>query len=96
MPEIGLPARPDVLWLPQAREYEEQRGDADYAAAIRIAFDQGGELSATVELRRLFPGITDCDQARAFARIIAGWQPLPMKSRRPAGSPARIAARARK
>ena len=25
------------------------------AAAIRAAFDQGGELSATVELRRLFP-----------------------------------------
>jgi hypothetical protein len=26
---------------------------------IRTAFDQGGELSAAVELRRLFPGITD-------------------------------------
>jgi hypothetical protein len=26
---------------------------------IRTAFDQGGELSAGVELRRLFPGITD-------------------------------------
>ena len=29
------------------------------AAAIRTAFDQGGELSAAVELRRLFPGVTD-------------------------------------
>ena len=28
------------------------------AAAIRAAFDRGGELSAAVELRRLFPGIT--------------------------------------
>jgi hypothetical protein len=25
------------------------------AAAIRIAFDRGGELSAVIELRRLFP-----------------------------------------
>ena len=29
------------------------------AAAIRAAYEQGGELSAAVELRRLFPGITD-------------------------------------
>ena len=28
------------------------------AAAIRAAFDRGGELSAAVELRRLFPGVT--------------------------------------
>ena len=27
------------------------------AAAIRAAFNQGGELSAAVELRRLFPGL---------------------------------------
>ena len=31
---------------------------------IRTAFDQGGELSAAVELRRLFPGITDNAHAR--------------------------------
>jgi hypothetical protein len=37
------------------------------AAAIRTAFDQGGELPAAVELRRLFPGITDSDQARPLA-----------------------------
>ena len=42
------------------------------AAAIRIAFDRGGELSAAVELRRLFPGVTDNAQARECARIIAG------------------------
>jgi hypothetical protein len=65
------------------------------ATAIRTAFDQGGELSATVELRRLFPGIIDSDQAPAFARTIAGWKPRPMKSRRAASS-ARPAARAAK
>ncbi|MGA8195819.1 MAG: hypothetical protein WB902_20885 [Acetobacteraceae bacterium] len=47
------------------------------AAAIRAVFDQRGELSAAVELRRLFPGITDTAQARECARTIAGWRPLP-------------------
>ena len=37
------------------------------AAAIRAAFEQRGELSAAVELRRLFPGVTDTAQARACA-----------------------------
>ena len=46
------------------------------AAAIRAAFDQGGELSAVVELRRRFPGIADTMQARACVRSIAGWKPL--------------------
>jgi hypothetical protein len=32
---------------------------------------------AAVELRRLFPAITDTAQARACARTIAGWKPLP-------------------
>jgi hypothetical protein len=45
------------------------------AAAIRTAFDRDGELSAAVELRRLFPGITDIMQARECARTIAGWKP---------------------
>ena len=49
------------------------------AAAIRAAFDRGGELSAAVELRRLFPGVTDNTQARACARTIAGWKPLPLR-----------------
>jgi hypothetical protein len=55
------------------------------AAAIRAAFDQGGEFSAAIELRRLFPGIRDNDQARDCARAIAGWKPWappPKKSRR--------------
>jgi hypothetical protein len=47
------------------------------AAAIRAAFDQGGELSAAVELRRLFPGLANNENTRLFARTIAGWQPLP-------------------
>ena len=47
------------------------------AAAIRAAFEQRGELSAAVELRRLFPAVTDTAQARACARTIAGWKPLP-------------------
>jgi hypothetical protein len=51
------------------------------AAAIRAAFEQHGELSAAVELRRLFPGVTDVAQARACARSIAGWKPLPTKPR---------------
>lgn len=46
------------------------------AAAIRAAFDQAGELGAAVELRRLFPGITDNTRAREYARSIAGWKPL--------------------
>jgi hypothetical protein len=47
------------------------------AAAIRAVYEQHGEFSAAVELRRLFPGIVDTAQARACARTIAGWKPLP-------------------
>jgi hypothetical protein len=47
------------------------------AAAIRTAFDQGDELSAALEVRRLFPGITDNTMACECARIIAGWSPSP-------------------
>jgi hypothetical protein len=46
------------------------------AAAIRAVYEQRGEFSAAVELRRLFPAITDIAQARACARTIAGWKPL--------------------
>jgi hypothetical protein len=51
------------------------------AAAIRAVFDQEGELSAAIELRRRFPGITDNAKARAHARSIAGWMPLPVQPR---------------
>jgi hypothetical protein len=37
------------------------------AAAIRTAFSQGGELAAAVELRQLFPGVTDNAEARECA-----------------------------
>jgi hypothetical protein len=47
------------------------------AEAILAIFAQEGELSAVVELRRRFPLITDNAQARACARTIAGWQPVP-------------------
>jgi hypothetical protein len=49
------------------------------AAVIRAVFEQCGELSAAVELRRRFPGITDNTQARECARTIAGWRPLPLR-----------------
>ncbi|WP_158921531.1 hypothetical protein [Acidisphaera sp. S103] len=47
------------------------------AAAIRTVFEQEGEFSAAIELRRRFPGIANNEQARVQARTIAGWQPLP-------------------
>jgi hypothetical protein len=49
------------------------------AAAIRAVFTQEGELSAAIELRRRFPGITDNTKARECARSIAGWPPLPIQ-----------------
>ena len=51
------------------------------AAAIRTAYERHGELSAAVELRRLFPGIADNTQARECVRTIAGWRPLPKRLR---------------
>jgi hypothetical protein len=53
------------------------------AAAIRAAFEQRGEFAAAVELRRLFPGVTDTVQARECARAIAAWKPLAVE---PAGA----------
>jgi hypothetical protein len=48
-------------------------------AAIRAVYEQCGEFAAAVELWRLFPGVTDSAQARACARTIAGWKPLPLR-----------------
>jgi hypothetical protein len=45
--------------------------DAD---AIRAIFNQEGELSAAMEPRRRFPGITDNAKARVHVRTIAGWK----------------------
>ena len=47
------------------------------AAAIRQAYEEGGEFAAAVELRRYFPGIRDNANARLCARTIASWSPLP-------------------
>ena len=52
------------------------------AAAIREAYETGGEFSAAVELRRRFPGIIDNAKAREQARAIAGWTPLPERPKR--------------
>jgi hypothetical protein len=43
------------------------------AATIHTTLDQEGELSAAVELRRLFPDVADMVKAREMARVIAGW-----------------------
>jgi hypothetical protein len=51
--------------------------DEATAAAIRQVFEDSGELSAVVELRRHFPGITNNENARLCVRAIAGWKPLP-------------------
>jgi hypothetical protein len=48
------------------------------AAAIGTAYEQDGELSAAIELRRRFPGITDNAKARKCARSIAGWTSPPV------------------
>ena len=48
-------------------------------AAIRAVYQQRGEFAAAIELRQRFPAITDNAQARAYARTIAGWKPLPLR-----------------
>jgi hypothetical protein len=53
------------------------------ATAIRAVFRESGEFAAAIELRRLFPGITDNAQARECARTIAGWKPLRPVKRMP-------------
>jgi hypothetical protein len=50
--------------------------DETTAEAIRQAFEESGELSAVVELRRHFPGISDNENARLCVRAIASWKPL--------------------
>ena len=83
IPERVLAARTPARTLPLADRgsrahplgmFVVSEAEAD---AIRAAFEQHGELSAAVELRRLFPSVTDNVQALACARTIAGWKPLP-------------------
>ena len=72
-PRIGLPAAACVTMLPAMFVVSEEA-----AAAIRAIFNEHGELSAAIELRRLFPGIIDNENARACVRSIASWTPLPV------------------
>jgi len=51
--------------------------DEATAAAIRRAWEEGGELAGVVELRRHFPLIADNEQARRCVRAIVGWGPRP-------------------
>lgn len=55
--------------------------DAETAAAIRRAWDEGGELSAVVELRRHFPLISDGDNARRCVRASSAGHSRPPRSR---------------
>jgi hypothetical protein len=52
--------------------------DEATAEAIRRAFNEGGEFSAVVELRRHYPAITDNAKARMCVRVIASWRPIPV------------------
>ena len=58
-------ARRDVIGLLIEKQVTYTEADAD---AIRAILNQEGELSAAVELRGRFPGITDNAKA---------WKPLP-------------------
>lgn len=73
----GRRARPHALGMFVVSEVD--------AAAIRATFEREGELSAAIELRRRFSGITDNAEARACARTIAGWKP-PVPTPRPIGT----------
>ena len=60
--------------------------DEETAAAIRRAWEEGGELAGVVELRWRFPLIADTAQARRCARAIVGWaqppRPVPDREER--------------
>ena len=61
------------------------------AAAIRTAYEQEGELSAAIEMRRLFPGITDAPgpspavEAQLGIVIISRCRPTAAQPRRLTG-----------
>jgi hypothetical protein len=48
------------------------------AAAIRTTFEQHGELSAVIELRRMFPA-SETTSRWECVRIITGWKALPTR-----------------
>ena len=55
--------------------------DEEAAEAIRRAWDEGGELSAVVELRRRFPGVAGGENARRCVRTIVSWAQRPAPDR---------------
>jgi hypothetical protein len=57
--------------------------DEETAAAIRRAWEAGGELAGGVELRRHFPLIADNAHARLCVRAIVGWTPHPAPDQEP-------------
>jgi hypothetical protein len=57
------------------------------AAAIRAAFEERGELSAAVELRRLFPAVTDTAQAARVLGPLPAGSPSPARCARRRGAP---------
>jgi hypothetical protein len=57
--------------------------DEETAAAIRRAWEEGGELAGVVELRRHFPLIADNAHARLCVRAIVGWGPRPAPDQEP-------------
>ena len=59
--------------------------DEETAAAIRRAWEAGGELAGVVELRRHFPLVTDNEQARRCVRAIVGWAPRPASGQERSG-----------
>jgi hypothetical protein len=50
------------------------------AAAIRRAWNEGGELAAVAELRRHFPLISDGEATRRCVRAIVSWRQRPPTS----------------
>jgi hypothetical protein len=65
--------------IPQSLDSPFAKKPALYvvAAAIREAYETGGELSAAIELRRRVQDIVDNAVARQQATAIAAWTPLP-------------------
>jgi hypothetical protein len=70
--------------------------DEAEATLIREAWHRSGELGAAVEVRRLFPGITDNENARRCARAIASWSPRPAEAPAPPADATREPVRKRR
>ncbi len=106
MPQLGQ-GKTTARLLPAGRQVQAPpmfAVDEATARAIRQAYQDGGELSGVVELRRHFPLITDNARARLCLQMIMSWAPPtpapePAPQIRPGASPAsrhqRAAARPR-